>query len=766
MAKKAKMKAWGRTLADDVRTASALFEAKRLAESAALYERVIAREPNIADLHNCLGRIRHELREYDQAGASYMRALQLDPNQASAMSNLGALFMDCGKLQPAAVMLRKAIQVDPERLEAYSNLGTLLTKEGDLRGAVDCFQRVLKVDPTYVPALCSLGYLHDCAGDEEGAVGYFRLALASEPDSPVVLFNMATRWLADGDFTRGWPAYDQRWGVRMFSSKRRHFDEPQWQGEDIRGKRVFLYSEQGYGDTLQFVRYVSMVAALGAEVVLEIQPGVRRVLGAVPGATQVIQGGDEPPAHFDYHCPLMSLPGCFKTGLETIPAQIPYISADAADVKRWAGRLKADTFRVGLVWSGNPQHERDKLRSIPLAEFSGLLEISGVKFYSLQKGQGVAELAMIEPKFRPESLDLELEDFADTAAAIANLDLVICVDTSVAHLAGAMGKPVWMLVPAASDWRWLKGRADSPWYPTMRLFRQEKLKDWRGALASVQQELQALVGVELGTKHELPERRAASAPALPENAVTKPTRCKVCDGVSPLFGVVDLNKSCAEQKGLRLPLAGCPVYYRRCGECGFCFTTAFDEWSHAEFQRNIYNEDYLLVDPDFVELRPLGNANMIAESFAAAKNAITVLDYGGGSGLLATRLRDQGFSATTYDPFSEFNELPTRKFDLVTSFEVMEHVPDPGTTVQTMVDLLKEGGAILFSTLVQPKNFDQIGLGWWYAGPRNGHVSLYTTTTLARLFGRFGLRVGSFSEGLHIAYRQVPDFAGHLGLPD
>jgi 2-polyprenyl-6-hydroxyphenyl methylase/3-demethylubiquinone-9 3-methyltransferase len=242
--------------------------------------------------------------------------------------------------------------------------------------------------------------------------------------------------------------------------------------------------------------------------------------------------------------------------------------------------------------------------------------------------------------------------------------------------------------------------------------------------------------------------------------------CKVCRGASPLFGVVDFHKSCMEARGLRLSLSGVPVYYRRCGQCGFTFTDVFDGWKQEEFQRRIYNDDYIRVDPDFVEARPAANARMVAESFPDAKGSIRILDYGGGSGLLAERLREMGFSAATYDPFSNFDGVPKERFDLITCFEVMEHVPQPKETVAAMVSLLKEDGAILFSTLVQPAEFEQIGLGWWYAAPRNGHISLYTAAALARLFKAHGMRVGSFSVALHIAYGRVPAFAAHLNLPE
>jgi SAM-dependent methyltransferase len=252
---------------------------------------------------------------------------------------------------------------------------------------------------------------------------------------------------------------------------------------------------------------------------------------------------------------------------------------------------------------------------------------------------------------------------------------------------------------------------------------------------------------------------------LEQIAGPQPAACKVCGGDSPLFGVVDFHKSCIEAQGKRLALSGRPVYYRRCTRCGFVFTTAFDAWEFTDFSQNIYNSDYIVVDPDFAELRPTGNAKLVAGAFPDAKAAISILDYGGGAGLFASLLRAEGFRASTYDPFSEFNQMPEEKFDLVTSFEVMEHVPDPRGTVATMVSLLKKPGAIFFSTLVQPAEFEAIGLNWWYASPRNGHVSLYSTQALARLFEEHGMRVASFNSNLHFAYAEVPEFAAHLKIP-
>ena len=255
-------------------------------------------------------------------------------------------------------------------------------------------------------------------------------------------------------------------------------------------------------------------------------------------------------------------------------------------------------------------------------------------------------------------------------------------------------------------------------------------------------------------------------PAAWPVADSRPAECKVCRGPSLLFGVVDFHKSCVEAQGRKLPLCGYPVYYRRCARCGFSFTDAFDGWTAEEFRRRIYNDDYILVDPDYVEARPAANARLVAESFQASRDSMRILDYGGGSGLLAERLRERGFSAASYDPFARLDEVPDERFDLITCFEVMEHVPQPRETVAAMVSLLKDDGVILFSTLEQPAEFERVGLNWWYAAPRNGHISLYTPAALACLFKAHGMSVGSFSAVLHIAYGRVPGFAAHLNLPE
>ena len=241
-----------------------------------------------------------------------------------------------------------------------------------------------------------------------------------------------------------------------------------------------------------------------------------------------------------------------------------------------------------------------------------------------------------------------------------------------------------------------------------------------------------------------------------------PSGCKICGSPSPLFGVVDFHKSCIEAQGKILNLSGKPIYYRRCTACAFTFTDEFDDWSTEAFLAHIYNHEYALVDPDYVFARPTNNAKVVAETFLVSRNSLTILDFGGGNGLLASTLVQNGFNATTYDPFSGFTERPRGPFNLITCFEVMEHSPFPSRTVSEMSRLLADEGLIFFSTLTQPANFDEIRLQWWYASPRNGHFSLYSQRALTLLFQQNGLQLRSLTDLVHVAFRKLPAFAAHL----
>lgn len=256
-----------------------------------------------------------------------------------------------------------------------------------------------------------------------------------------------------------------------------------------------------------------------------------------------------------------------------------------------------------------------------------------------------------------------------------------------------------------------------------------------------------------------PSQALGLRPATPD-----PVPCKVCDGRARLFGLMDFNRSCEEARGKVLPLSGAAVYYRRCDTCGLVFTDAFDDWSNADFEARIYNDGYVDIDPDYVEARPNNNAAIVGQLFGGSADRLDVLDYGGGNGVLAQRLRERGFrSATTYDAFYPgFRERPNRKFNLVTCFETVEHMSDPVAGAADIVDLMADDGLLLISTMTQPADFERLRSAWWYIAPRNGHITLHSRPSLTHLFGRFGLQVASASDSEHMAFRTVPDFARHL----
>ena len=472
--------------------AKALFEANRLQECVLCYQRLLRLSPGDAEAYNCLGRALHELGDLGAARDAYLNAIRLHPEYPEALSNLGALMMDLGELQKGELLLRKALIFNPRLLNAHLNLGSVLARQGRALEAIACFREVLLVEPNNVAALCSLGFTFDTLGDETGAASCFRLALKAEPGSVLAQFNLSSHLLAAGSFADGWEAYELRWQVRQFAGKKREFSQPQWQGNDLRGTRIYVHAEQGYGDTVQFVRYVLLLVELGAEVTLEVQPALTRLLGELHPLVRVVEKEAITPDAFDSHSPLLSLPRAFGTELDNIPAQIPYLRAEQALAATWASRLDQQRLRVGVVWSGNPEHTRDRLRSIPLKIFRHIFQIDGIAFYSLQKGPSGCE--PIEPGEGEDLTDLagDLRDFTDTAAVISNLDLVIAVDTAVAHLAGALGRPVWILLAQAPDWRWLKERTDSPWYPTARLFRQKNPGDWQQVVEEVARELDSM----------------------------------------------------------------------------------------------------------------------------------------------------------------------------------------------------------------------------------------------------------------------------------
>ena len=746
-----------------------------------LITEAIGVDPNAASFHANLGNVLLDLGRAAEAESCYWRALELEPESGSAWSNLAYALLCLRRREESLAASDRAVALLPGRAETLTNRANILLELGRIEEAADVYLSVLALKPGYLAAINNLGTVRLEQRDFNGALEQYEAALALAPQCAEALLNRSVVELLRGDFAVGWRDYEARMltmrGNARGNTPRRGSGQPQWRGEPLHGARILLYAEQGLGDCIQFLRYVPLVEAAGGRVVLEVPLQMRRLAEALSrslsGSAQVISYGDPMP-EFEWHCPLMSLPLAFGAGAdgtaqEVIPCRVPYFRVPDEERRRAAALdWPAQGLRVGLVWAGMPDHPRDWARSMPLATLEPVLDLRGMHFFSLQlgapAGQGMEHPQIIELAPDPANM-------ADTAAKILQLDLVIAVDTAVAHLAGALGKPVWVMLPWVPDWRWLLEREDSPWYPSMRLFRQSERGAWAPVVARVREalaELAAWHGLVTSPAAVRENRMRAEADSFRPLVAAAPAVCKICGGACELFGVVDFHKSCVEAQGKRLRLSGIPIYYRRCGRCSFVFTGAFDAWTEAEFAERIYNRDYGLVDPDFAETRPASNARLLMEAFAGSRETISILDYGGGNGRLAELLRGEGFNAVTYDPFSDPSSghrgEPQGRFDLITCFEVMEHAPRPVETLRAMDGLLKEDGVILFSTLLQPKDFDQQGLGWWYAGPRNGHCSLYSAEALVRLFASVSMKVASWNEALHLAYRRVPSFAAHLRI--
>jgi tetratricopeptide (TPR) repeat protein len=443
---------------------------------------------NEPDLHANLGLAYVALKRPAEALASFERALALNPDHVDALANRGTALLDLGRVQDALDSVGQALARDANHVSALFNRGTALSRAGRAAEALADFDRVLTLWPQHAEALGNRGHALQALGRHEDALTSYTQAISLRQDYVHAHFNQALALLALGDYARGFAAYEWRW---KFGAPDRSFDQPLWRGDyPLANKTILLHNEQGLGDTIQFARYAPLLARDGAKVLLEVQGELKALLSSLPDVT--VQARGETLPAFDLHCPLGSLPLAFKTTLHNVPAPIPYLRASAAHIAKWRPRLDAlpPGLRVALAWAGNPAHVNDRNRSIALARLTPLIETPGVRVISVQRDVPTADRAALA---QPRLLHLgdELTDFEDTAAILALCDRVITVDSAVAHLAGAMGRDTFVLLPFWPDWRWTLTGAASPWYPHARLFRQGADGDWDPVIARVRAEIGA-----------------------------------------------------------------------------------------------------------------------------------------------------------------------------------------------------------------------------------------------------------------------------------
>lgn len=496
--------------------AFALNASARHREALERANQALALTPNFVDALTNRGMALGALGMPAEALESLDRALALKPDLPEAWNNRSCVLRDLGRPEEALPSCDRALALRPGYAEAWSNRGNALSDLNRPEEAQECYRKAIAAAPGFADAWSNLGLALVDMNRHADALSSYDQALTLTPDHVEGHWNRALCLLQMGRLGEGWREYEWRWKRQRQQANRRAFDAPLWLGDaPLDGKAILLHAEQGLGDTLQFCRYASMVARLGARVVLEVQPELVRLLAPLEGVAQIVAQG-EPLPPFDFHCPLLSLPLAFKTDVATIPGATPYLFAHPQAAAHWEAKVSRASgsalLKVGIVWAGGDRshvpelRKNDSRRSIALERMLPIFDVTGVRFFSLQKGAPAQQLAALQAHCEAsgrgvEIVDFasELADFADTAALVSNLDLVISVDTSTAHLAGAMGKPVWILNRFDTCWRWMLERSDTPWYASARLFRQPALGDWHSVLAAVRSELAATLATRVAS---------------------------------------------------------------------------------------------------------------------------------------------------------------------------------------------------------------------------------------------------------------------------
>jgi Tfp pilus assembly protein PilF len=453
-----------------------LLQEGKLAQAEQIYRGLIQTNPSVVQAWHLLGAIAQLKGKPGESLGFYQEALRLAPSHVEARNNLGVALHALGRADLAEECIREAIRVKPDFADAHSNLGNILQDRGMLDDAIACYRHAIQLKRDYLDAYNNLGNALRAQQRSTEALECYDEALRINPNHAQVHLSRALIRLQLGDFERGWAEYEWRLKCQAYAIP--SFPRPMWDGSPLGGQTILIYGDHGLGDTLQFIRYAPLVAERGGRVIVAVRKPLARVLASCPDVEAVIPEG-APLPDFAVYIPAMSLPRIFATTLATIPVQVPYLSADAALIKQWSEEIGQDGgLRIGIAWQGNPTYSKDRQRSIALTQFEPLSRLERVRLFSLQKGHGVDQIGCVASRFAVTDLGSRFTDFLDTAAAMKNLDLVMAADTSIVHLAGAFGLPVWAALPFDADWRWLLDRDDSPWYPTLRLFRQTRPGDW------------------------------------------------------------------------------------------------------------------------------------------------------------------------------------------------------------------------------------------------------------------------------------------------
>ncbi len=460
-----------------------------LDEAAACCQQALQLAPDFAAAHRNLAAVRQQQGRWNDAEAGFRRVIQLEPQQAEAYATLAELLVQLRRSDEALACYRRALQLNPRLAAVHNNLGVALIGQDDYPGAESSFRQALALMPSSAELHRNLGTALVNQGRADEAVGCYTRAIELRPEWPDAHLDLATALFLLGRWGEAWPHYEWRFER---SGGELSLAQPRWRGEPLAGRTILLHSEQGLGDTLQFVRYAELVKRQGAKVIVECKPQVASLLATCPGVDAVAERGQPLPL-FDTYLQLVSLPAMFAATPDNVPAEIPYLHPRAELVERWRGELNSPgQLKVGIAWQGSKGHPSDRKRSIPLEHFAPLAAIDGVRLYSLQSGGGREQLSEAAAGWPIVDLGDRLGDFENTAAIASALDLVITCDSAPAHLAGAVGTRVWIALAHLPDWRWLLGRDDTPWYPTARLFRQSRPGDWPTVFARIADELRRL----------------------------------------------------------------------------------------------------------------------------------------------------------------------------------------------------------------------------------------------------------------------------------